>query len=58
MIIILQENDDPQPYPVMIWFYGGAFTRGANIQYPGHFYAARGVIEVSVNYRLGNLGNV
>ena len=40
----------------MIWYYGGSFGSGSNIQYPGHFYAARGIIEISANYRVGNLG--
>lgn len=44
------------PYPVMIWFHGGAFQSSANIQYPGYFLAAKDVVVVVPNYRLGALG--
>ena len=36
--------------------FGGGFQGGANIQYPGHFLAAKGVIVVVPNYRLGAFG--
>jgi len=44
------------PLPVMVWFYGGGYTGGGNIQYPGHFLAARDVIVVVPNYRVGVFG--
>ena len=42
----------------MVWFYGGAFVAGSNAvpAYDGSRLAARGVVVVSVNYRLGLLG--
>ena len=46
------------PYPVMVYFYGGAYLSGANIMYPGHFLAARDVVVVVVNYRVGVFGRV
>ncbi len=44
--------------PVMVWIHGGAWTRGAaNIAtYDGAALAKKGVIVVTVNYRLGPLG--
>jgi len=44
--------------PVMVWFYGGALTRGAASLplYDGAALARRGVILVSVNYRVGYPG--
>jgi len=45
------------PLAVMVWFHGGAYTGGGNIQYPGHFLAAKGVIVVTANYRLDAFGN-
>jgi para-nitrobenzyl esterase len=44
--------------PVMVWLYGGAFVTGANSvpAYDGARLAARGVVVVSVNYRLGLFG--
>lgn len=47
-----------EPLPVMVWLHGGGFTLGSAglPPYHGANLAARGVILVSVNYRLGHLG--
>ncbi|HVU21471.1 MAG TPA: carboxylesterase family protein [Rhizomicrobium sp.] len=44
--------------PVMVWIYGGAFvTGGSALQfYDGTDLAKRGVVIVTFNYRLGELG--
>ena len=44
--------------PVMVWIHGGAFVLGAGSQtlYDGHNLAAKGVVVVNINYRLGPLG--
>jgi para-nitrobenzyl esterase len=44
--------------PVMVWFHGGGYTAGAGSQgtYEGTKLARRGVVIVTVNYRLGALG--
>jgi para-nitrobenzyl esterase len=44
--------------PVMVWFHGGSFTggTGATPWYSGTRLAQRGVVVVTVNYRLGALG--
>ena len=44
--------------PVMVWFHGGGFTGGSASTpwYDGRRLAARGVVVVTVNYRLGPLG--
>jgi len=44
--------------PVMVWIHGGSFTggSGANAIYDGTHFAERGVVLVTVNYRLGRLG--
>lgn len=47
--------------PVMVWIHGGGFTLGEGVQVDegtdgGRFAAAEGVITVSINYRLGQLG--
>lgn len=44
------------PYPVMVFFHGGAYQSGAGIQYPGHFLSARDIILVVPNYRMGIIG--
>lgn len=43
--------------PVMVWFHGGGNTIGAATLYDGgHLAAARDVVVVTVNYRLGPFG--
>jgi len=44
--------------PVMVWIYGGGFTTGgtSEARQDGQFLARRGVIVVSMNYRLGIFG--
>jgi para-nitrobenzyl esterase len=44
--------------PVMVWIHGGAFILGRSGQsaYDGAELARRGVVVVSINYRLGPLG--
>lgn len=45
-------------WPVLVWFHGGSFTHGANAMrlYDGTAFARRGLVVVSVNYRLGAEG--
>jgi para-nitrobenzyl esterase len=44
--------------PVMVWIHGGAYTRGsgATPTYNGEALARKGVVVVTVNYRLGIFG--
>ncbi len=44
--------------PVMVWIHGGALTRGSGAQpiYDGTALAKKGVVLVTINYRLGPLG--
>ena len=44
--------------PVMVWIHGGGFFRGSgsNLAYDGEAMARRGVVLVTLNYRLGALG--
>jgi len=44
--------------PVMVWIHGGAWSRGASTtpSYDGENFAKKGVVLVSINYRLGVLG--
>lgn len=44
--------------PVMVWIHGGAYVSGAASLpiYDGHNLAEKGVVVVTVNYRLGALG--
>jgi len=54
--VFAPNNTDGAPYPVMFWIYGGGNQAGANIQYPGHFLASKGVVVVVPNYRLNIMG--
>lgn len=49
---------DARHAPVFVWIHGGALSGGASREaiYDGSHLAARGVIVVSINYRLGILG--
>ena len=44
--------------PVMVWIHGGAFTTGSGSMplYDGTRLASKGVVVVTINYRLGALG--
>ena len=46
------------PLPVLVWIYGGGFTNGGTtpVVYDGANLARQGVILVSINYRVGQLG--
>ncbi|WP_406411350.1 carboxylesterase/lipase family protein [Streptomyces sp. NBC_01614] len=45
-----------RPLPVLVWLHGGANAYGAGSDYDGAALASRGVVVVTVNYRLGALG--
>lgn len=49
---------DANNAPVFFWIYGGALVGGASREetYDGAHLAARGIVVVSINYRLGVLG--
>ena len=44
--------------PVLVYFYGGGFVNGdsSEARYDGESIAAKGIVVVSVNYRLGVFG--
>ncbi len=42
--------------PVMVWIYGGGFNGGATSYYDGQHLARKGVVLVSIAYRVGMLG--
>ncbi|MFI7413051.1 carboxylesterase/lipase family protein [Streptomyces sp. NPDC049627] len=45
-----------RPLPVLVWLHGGGNAYGAGSDYDGAALAARGLVVVTVNYRLGALG--
>ncbi|AQA04938.1 carboxylesterase [Mycobacterium sp. MS1601] len=50
--------DGPQNLPVVVWIHGGGFVNGgaSPAVYSGAELARRGVVVVSINYRLGRFG--
>ncbi len=50
-------SSQPQ-LPVVVWIHGGAYNNGSNSVplYHGSSLASRGVVVVSINYRLGSFG--
>ena len=44
--------------PVLVYFYGGGFVAGdgSELRYDGESMAAKGIVAVTVNYRLGVFG--
>ncbi|WP_202909796.1 carboxylesterase/lipase family protein [Mucilaginibacter pedocola] len=44
--------------PVMVWIHGGGFVAGSGAQrgFSGESFTGKGVILVTINYRLGRLG--
>lgn len=43
--------------PVMVWFHGGGYVRGGSHQFGPAFFMREDIVLVTVNYRLGVLGN-
>ncbi|MCW3836978.1 carboxylesterase/lipase family protein [Sphingomonas canadensis] len=46
------------PMPVMVWIHGGGFMAGSNRDpaFDGTAFAKKGIVLVTINYRLGALG--
>lgn len=42
--------------PVMYWIHGGGLTAGSGSQYTGDVLASKGIVLVTINYRLGPFG--
>ncbi|MBR6403631.1 MAG: carboxylesterase family protein [Eubacterium sp.] len=51
-------NSTDEKLPVLVWFFGGAFQWGytPEMEFDGERLARRGIIVVSVNYRLALMG--
>ena len=53
-----EDADKADPLPVMVWIHGGGLTRGSGSvsTYDGTKLAAKGVVLITINYRLGVFG--
>ena len=43
--------------PVMVWIHGGSFRWGSGEEYDSRILAQKGVVVVTINYRLGLFGS-
>jgi carboxylesterase type B len=52
------QSDTSLRLPVMVFIYGGGFTSGDNsaVQYGPFYFLDKDVVLVTINYRLGVLG--
>ena len=50
--------DSEELFPVMVFIHGGSYTYGSGNRYNGTTLAQQGVVLVSINYRLGALGEI
>lgn len=57
--VFTQSLDANAKRPVMVWIHGGGFVNGSGSAelYDGSEFARRGVVLVSINYRLGRFGS-
>lgn len=55
---VFTPSERTRDLPVMVWIHGGGFNNGSGTAhlYDGSNLARRGVVVVSINYRLGRLG--
>lgn len=55
---IWKPKEVKEPCPVAIWYHGGGYVAGhsTEIEFDGDCYAKRGIILVTVTYRLGIFG--
>ena len=49
-------DNEEDAMPVMVWIHGGALVTGSGSEYPGELLTSKGVVLVTINYRLGRFG--
>ncbi len=56
--IYTKDPNSSEKMPVAVWIHGGAFSHGQSneIEFDGDAYCKKGVILVTINYRLGVFG--
>ena len=42
----------------MVFIHGGSYEEGTGMRYDGHVLAMHGVVVVTINYRLAELGEL
>ena len=56
MFLFLQKRRRKDLLPVIFYVHGGSYFSNGGRLYPGEGLASQGVIVVTINYRLGPLG--
>lgn len=53
-----ENTNNTSKLPVMVWIHGGGFVggSGSSLETSGNSFAKKGVLLVTINYRLGRLG--
>lgn len=51
------ERKSKAKLPVMVWIHGGGFVGGSGTGPTGEEFAEKGIILITINYRLGRLGH-
>ncbi|XP_071454095.1 carboxylesterase 4A [Hetaerina americana] len=50
------EDEEESPLPVMVWNHGGGYHQGSASQYGPKHLVAKGIVVVTIQYRLGPIG--
>ncbi|KAG8229561.1 hypothetical protein J437_LFUL009035 [Ladona fulva] len=50
------DEDEPSSLPVMVWTHGGGYRQGSANQYGPKYLVQKGIVVVTIQYRLGSLG--
>ena len=53
---IWTDAETSEPKPVMVWLHGGSLISGSGAEYDGAALAEKGVVLVTINYRLNIFG--
>ena len=57
-VILFQILNHNSKMPVMVFTHGGSYFNGMGGMFEGSFLATEGIVVVTINYRLGALGNI
>lgn len=55
-VYVPSEANVKNPLPVLVWIHGGFFRIGTSLEFGARHFTKRGVIVVTINYRLGAYG--
>ena len=56
ILSVFQEREKKKDFPVFVWIHGGSYFWGAGSLFGPSYFLDNDVILVTLNYRLGPLG--